>query len=116
MKMNNIGQAIGGIGHVSGYTTQVKYAAEMAAVQRPIPSAIDNIAVSVSVLSDVADQLAARLERVLLIPPPAAVGDSCKDMRGMPATCPMAQEIDGHRQRIERITASLQDVLNRLEV
>lgn len=86
-----------------------------AAPTNPIPAAIDNLGYAINALGESMYVLHKRLDRVLLPAPPSA-DNSAKLTQVQSMTSQMYVEIDGQRQRIESITADLQDVMNRLEV
>lgn len=86
-----------------------------AAPMNPLPGAIDRLSVALNDLEATAEALGSRLSRVCTSPMETAT-DQAKDPSAVCANSDMVQDVNRQRERIERICAGLQDVLNRLEV
>lgn len=98
-------------------TNQTNQQGAQAAPQpsNPLPAAMKGLEYTINGLAEVADVLADRLERVLMPRSPSHAADTALT-QVKPVASAMVDDIDQERQRIERIVAGLQDVLNRLEV
>jgi hypothetical protein len=109
--MNHSNQATAVSGRYNG--TEI---GAIVAPQHPVPSAMDRLSVALNDLGVTADAVRMRLERVL---GPVSTEQTKTDraLSGVPvAASGMTNDLHDQRQRIENITAGLQDVLNRLEV
>ena len=97
-----------------GYHVQNSEEQEKPTMDSPLRNAHQTLEAAVNELGATADTLQNKLGPVLVSPSPMQTG---ADLNGVTAShSPLVQEVDQLRQRIERITAGLQDALNRLEV
>lgn len=79
---------------------------------RDVDRAATSLAKATAALQDAAERLANRLGTVLAMEDPRAVlADTCA-----PAVCPLSGTLDDSRARVERATAVLNDLIDRLQV
>lgn len=80
--------------------------------QRDVDRAADDLASASTSLEDVTERLANRLASVLATEDPRAVVAETRTV----AICSLSGTLDGSRDRVERATAVLNDLANRLQV
>lgn len=96
----------------TGCASVTPFAKESDVPQRDVDRAADGLARATAALDDATERLAARLGPVLAPEDPRAVPAEARTV----AVCALSGTLDDSRDRVERATAVLKGIIDRLQV